>query len=99
MNHHEICDPPRSKRSDSIQPAKKFRAVRRSDVDGLERRETRFYEQLHFALVAESRDDSTVAGWVESCEQLSARLNKGMLELHLFFKQDRPAGSRRPVGD
>ena len=36
MNHHQIRDFPGRERSDFIQLAKKFRAIRRGDVDGLD---------------------------------------------------------------
>src|SRR5713226_3657216 len=75
-NHNQLRDFPRRERSPLVELAEKFRTIRRGDMDGLERRETCFHEQLHFALVAESGDDTAVAGWVESREQQSARLNE-----------------------
>src|SRR2546425_683111 len=98
-NHNQIRDFPRRERSHLVELAEKFRTIRRGDVDSLERRETCFHEQLHFALVAKSGDDAAVAGWVESREKQSARLNERALEVQLLLKQNGPTGRRCPIGD
>ena len=52
MNHHQVRDFPGRKRPNLIQLAKKFRAVRRGNMDGFKRREAGFNQQLDFAEIA-----------------------------------------------
>ena len=55
-------------------------------MDRLQRRESRFDQQLHLALISETCDHATHAGGIESRQQQAARLGECMFEFHLFLE-------------
>src|SRR5215472_6906273 len=69
VNYHKVCLLASSQGADSVHLAEEFRAVGASDVDRLHRRETRFHQQFHFTLIAESGDHPAVARGIETGEQ------------------------------
>src|SRR5712692_10866492 len=99
VNHHNVRGLSGGERADTVQFAEELRAVGRSNVDGFERREARFHQHLDFALVAESGNDSAVAGRVVSSEPQTPGFDEVALELQFLLEQRGPEAVRRVIGN
>jgi hypothetical protein len=57
LDHHEVCALPWLEGADAVGFAQKLLSVLRGDVNGFERSEASFHQELDLSLVAEARDD------------------------------------------
>ena len=85
LQHDDVGCFAGSQRTNFIELAEEFGAVRRGDVNGLERREACLDEKFHFALVAESGDHAAVSCGIESREEQTAAFDEFAFELELLL--------------
>jgi len=70
--------------ADAILLAEVQGAVFGRNMDGFDRIEPCFHQQLDLALIAEARKHSTVSSWIGTREQKAASFDEGDFEIHLF---------------
>jgi len=99
LQHDDVGSFAGSERTNLVELAEEFGAIRSGDVNGLELREACLDEKFHFALVAESGDHAAVSCGIESREEQTAPFDEFAFELELLFKERGPKRSGSAIRD
>jgi len=76
-------------------PRKVNRTVQGRNLDRFDRRKSSLNQQFNFALIPETGNDASVAGGIGPGYEEPARLDEGMLQLHVALQQKSPIGLLR----
>src|SRR5580704_15991163 len=90
FDYDEIRIFPDGNRADLILPAHVRSAVESRNFNSFDGRESSLDQQLDLALIAKSRNDSSVAGGIRTSQQQSSGRHKFAFQFHVALELQRP---------